>query len=79
MSFERTPDQVRSQWLLAGRLTGFLSIVQMLIFTLLMVRVRSVELASVNFWLLILGFSISGVCATVCLSRTHPLPERSRR
>jgi membrane protein implicated in regulation of membrane protease activity len=75
----RTAEQMRAQWLLAGRLTGLLSIGQMLIFTMLMIRLHSVTLASVDFWLLILGFAISGVCATVCLSRSQPQPQRSRR
>jgi hypothetical protein len=68
---ERGSDQLRAQWLLAGRLTGALSVVQMLIFTLLMVRLDSVALAAVDFWLLVLGFSISGVVAAVCLSRVR--------
>ncbi len=68
---ERSADQLRSEWLLAGRLTGALSVVQMLIFTLLMVRLHSVALAAANFWLLVLGFSVSGVVAAVCLSRVR--------
>ena len=67
---EWTPEQMRAQWLLAGRLTGTLSVVQMLIFAVLLIR-TSVQYASVNFWLLVLGFSISGVVAAVCLSRSR--------
>jgi TctA family transporter len=75
---EWTPEQVRAQWLMAGRLTGTLSIVQMVIFAVLLAR-TSVEFASVNFWLLILGFSISGVVATVCLSRSRTSGAMARR
>jgi hypothetical protein len=72
---EWTQEQMRAQWLLAGRLTGGLSIVQMLIFAVLLVR-TSLQYASVNFWLLILGFSISGVVAAVCLSRSRTIPVK---
>jgi TctA family transporter len=72
---EWTPEQMRAQWLLAGRLTGTLSVVQMLIFAVLLVR-TSLQYASVNFWLLILGFSISGVVASVCLSRTRTMAAK---
>ena len=75
---EWTQEQVKSQWLLAGRLTGGLSIVQMLIFAVLLIR-TSIEYASVNFWLLILGFSISGVVAAVCLSRSRTIPVKYKR
>lgn len=72
---EWTPEQMRAQWLLAGRLTGTLSVVQMLIFAVLLLR-TSLQYASVNFWLLILGFSISGVVASVCLSRTRTMAAK---
>ena len=75
---EWTQEQVKSQWRLAGRLTGGLSVVQMIIFAVLIVR-TSLEYASVNFWLLILGFSISGVVAAVCLSRSRTIPVKYRR
>jgi hypothetical protein len=74
---EWTQEQMRAQWLLAGRLTGGLSIVQMLIFAVLLIR-TSLAYATVNFWLLILGFSISGVVAAVCLGRSRKM-ARSRR
>jgi hypothetical protein len=64
----QTSDQVRSQWLLAGRLNGALSVVQMLVFAVILLR-SSVVYASENFWGLILGFAITGVVATVCMSR----------
>jgi hypothetical protein len=75
---EWTQEQMRAQWLLAGRLTGGLSVVQMIIFAVLLVR-TSLQYASVNFWLLILGFSISGVAAAVCLSRSRTMPVKYRR
>jgi TctA family transporter len=75
---EWTPEQMRAQWLLAGRLTGTLSVVQMVIFAILLVR-TSLAFASVNFWLLILGFSISGVVAAVCLSRSRTMAVKYRR
>jgi len=75
---EWTPEQIRSQWLLAGRLTGTLSVVQMVIFAVLLAQ-TSVVYASMNFWLLILGFSISGVVAAVCLSRTHTTGAKYKR
>ena len=75
---EWTPEQIRSQWLLAGRLTGTLSVVQMVIFSVLLAQ-TSVVYASMNFWLLILGFSISGVVAAVCLSRTHTTAAKYKR
>jgi TctA family transporter len=67
---EWTAKQMQAQWLLAGRLTGTLSVVQMIIFAVLLAR-TSLAYASINFWLLILGFSISGVTAAVCLSRSR--------
>jgi membrane protein implicated in regulation of membrane protease activity len=74
---EWTPEQMRAQWLLAGRITGGLSLVQMVIFAILLAR-TSMVFVSVNFWLLILGFSISGVVAVVCLSRSRGTRRRSR-
>jgi hypothetical protein len=50
----------------------------MAIFAILLLR-TSVTYASVNFWLLILGFSISGVVAAVCLSRSHTTGAKYRR
>ena len=76
---EWTPEQMRAQWLLAGRLTGALSLVQMIIFGALMIRLDSFALASLDFWLLVLGFSISGVVATVCLSRSRTSPVKTIR
>jgi hypothetical protein len=78
MTTEWTREQMRAQWLLAGRLTGALSFVQMAIFAVLLIRTGSVTTASLNFWLLVLGFSISGVVAAVCLSRSRALPMRTR-
>ncbi len=75
---EWTPEQIKSQWLLAGRLTGTLSFVQMAIFAALLVQ-TSVVYASLNFWLLIIGFSISGVVAAVCLSRSRTTGAKYRR
>lgn len=69
---------MRAQWLLAGRLTGGLSVVQMVIFGVLMIRTGSLQAASLDFWLLVLGFSISGVVATVCLSRSRTSRRRAR-
>ena len=73
---EWTEKQMRAQWLLAGRLTGGLSLVQMLIFAILLAR-TSVAYVSINFWLLILGFAVSGVAATVCLSRSRTSPVKT--
>jgi hypothetical protein len=68
---EWTAKQMRAQWLLAGRLTGGLSVAQMIIFAIVLAR-TSIAYASVNFWLLVIGFSISGVTAVVCLNRSRP-------
>ena len=68
---EWTEKQMRAQWLMAGRLTGTLSVLQMIIFAIVLAR-TSLTYASGNFWLLVLGFSISGVTAAVCLSRSRP-------
>jgi membrane protein implicated in regulation of membrane protease activity len=68
---ESSPDQIRAQWLLAGRLNGALCLVQMLIFAIVMIVYGSVVYVSNNFWALILGFSINGVVAVVCLARAR--------
>jgi hypothetical protein len=66
-----TAKQMRAQWLMAGRLTGALSVAQMVIFAIVLVR-TSIVFASMNFWLLVIGFSTSGVAAVVCLTRSRP-------
>jgi hypothetical protein len=47
---EWTEKQMRAQWLMAGRLTGTLSVLQMIIFAIVLVR-TSLNYASANFWL----------------------------
>jgi hypothetical protein len=68
---EFSTDQIRAQWLLAGRLNGALCLLQMALFAIVMLMYGSVVYVSNNFWALILGFSINGVVAVVCLSRAR--------
>jgi len=74
---EPTSRQVTSQWRLAGWLCAALTLVQMFIFCVLMIQ-TSLVFASMNYWILILGFSITGVTAAVCTSRAVRRSERSR-
>jgi membrane protein implicated in regulation of membrane protease activity len=65
---ELSSSKVTAQWRLAGRLCAALTLVQMLFFVVIIVRTSLTD-ASMNNWLLIIGFAVTGVAAAVCTSR----------
>jgi hypothetical protein len=70
-------DKVIARWRLAGGLAGLLSVLQMAIFIALLFKISPID-ASINYWLLVLGFCITGVVAAVCMSRTVALGRKAR-
>ena len=65
-----------SQWRLAAWLCAALTLAQMTLFCVIIIRTSFIS-ASQSDWALILGFSITGVTAAVCTSRTVPRPGRN--
>jgi membrane protein implicated in regulation of membrane protease activity len=65
---EVSPSKVTAQWRLAGQLCAALTVAQMILFIVVMLRSSLVD-ASMNYWLLIIGFAVTGVAAAVCSSR----------
>jgi len=66
-------------WRLAAWLCAALTLAQAFIFCVILAHSSLVD-ASTNYWALIIGFSITGVTAAVCTSRTIPrsAPGRPR-
>jgi membrane protein YdbS with pleckstrin-like domain len=74
---ELSARKATSLWRLAAWLCAALTLAQVFIFCVIMARSSIID-ASMNYWSLIIGFSITGVTAAVCTSRTIPRSAQSR-
>jgi hypothetical protein len=73
----RTPQQIKKQWRLAGRLCVILTLIQLIVFAIHVVN-SSLVAATIIYWMLILGFCITGVVAVVCLTRANGSAPKRR-